>query len=91
MKNKEISKAVALAYGGEIQTPKVVASGKDKMALLLVQRAKEFNVPIFQNKELVDLLINLEIDEEIGEDSYLAVARILIWLNENELKTQLSK
>ncbi|RDU64715.1 EscU/YscU/HrcU family type III secretion system export apparatus switch protein [Helicobacter sp. MIT 14-3879] len=88
---KDIEKAVALAYGGEIQTPKIIASGRKKMAILLVQKAKELNVPIFQNQELVESLINLDINEEINEDSYLAVAKILIWLNNNETNAQLSK
>lgn len=88
---KEINKAVALEYNELTPVPKVVASGREKMAMLLVQKAKEFNIPTFQNKELVESLIKLDIDEEISEDSYMAVARVLVWLSECEGDTQLSK
>lgn len=84
------TKAVALAYNKHLNAPKVVASGKDRFATILIQKALEFDIPIFQNKELVDLLINIEVDDFINEESYLAVAKIFVWLNENEKKAQLS-
>lgn len=84
-------KAAALAYGNDIKILKVVASGKEKLALQIIQKAKDFNIPIFQNANLVNALINIDIDDEINEDSYLAVSKILIWLNESENKVQLSK
>lgn len=84
------SKAVALAYNQHLNAPKVVAQGKGKIAALIVQKALEFDIPIFQNKELADLLINIEVDDFISEESYLAVAKIFAWLNENEKKAQLS-
>ena len=84
------TKAVALAYNKHLSAPKVVASGKDRFAAILIQKALEFDIPIFQNKELVDLLINIEVDDFINEESYLAVAKIFVWLNENEKKAQLS-
>ena len=87
----DIKKAVALAYGENINVPKVVASGKEKIAFEIIKKAKEYNIPMFQNKELVDSLINLNIDDEINEESYLGVAKILIWLNDIENNAQLSK
>ncbi len=90
MKDEVATKAVALAYNKYLTAPKVVATGKERMAALIIQKAQEFGVPIFQNKELVDALINIELDAFIGEESYLAVAKILLWLNENEKSAQLS-
>lgn len=84
-----MDKAVALKYD-EGQIPQVVARAKNQLCSLLIQKAREFNIPIFQNKELVDMLINIEPISDISEDSYLAVAKILIWLNENEKNAQLS-
>ncbi|RAX54680.1 hypothetical protein CCY99_02650 [Helicobacter sp. 16-1353] len=84
-------KAVALLYGEQTPIPKITATGKDRFAFAIIQKAKEYNIPIFQNKELVDSLINLDVNDEIDVDSYLAVAKILIWLNDNENKMQLSK
>lgn len=84
------TKAVALAYNKHLSTPKVIASGKDRFAAILIQKALEFDIPIFQNQELVDLLIDINVDDFISQDCYLAVAKIFEWLNENEKKAQLS-
>lgn len=84
------TKAVALAYKEHLIAPKVVASGKDRFAMLLIQKAREFDIPIFQNKELADLLIDIKVDDFIDEGSYLAVAKVFAWLSENEKKAQLS-
>lgn len=84
------TKAVALAYNKHLSAPKVVASGKNKLATLLIQKAQEFDIPIFQNKELVDLLLNIEVDDFIDESCYLAVAKVFVWLSENEQRAQLS-
>lgn len=86
-----IKKAVALLYGEQTPVPKITAAGKEKFAFAIIQKAEEYNIPIFKNKELVDSLINLDIDDEINPDSYLAVAKILIWLNDTENKMQLSR
>lgn len=87
----DIKKAVALAYGDNDNVPKVIASGRDKIAFKIIQKAKEHNIPMFQNKELVDSLINIDIDSEINEESYLGVAKILVWLSNIENNSQLSK
>lgn len=85
-----IKKAIALAYGYNETAPKVVASGYDKSALLIMEKAKRLDIPIFQNKELVESLITLNLDDEIDEKDYLSVAKILIWLSNNENRSKLS-
>lgn len=85
-----IKKAVALAYGYNEDIPKIVASGYNKSALFIVEKAKKLNIPIFQNKELVESLIKLNLDDEIHEENYLSVAKILIWLSNNEDRSKLS-
>ncbi len=87
----DIKKAVALAYGDNTSTFKIAASGKDKIAFEIIQKAKEYNIPIFQNKEIVDSIISLNIDDILSTESYLCVAKILLWLNDIENNAQLSK
>ena len=59
-------KAVALAYEQNKQrAPKVIAKGEGFIAEKIIQKAKEYDIPLFQSKALVDSLINLELDEEI--------------------------
>lgn len=84
------TKAVALAYHKHLNAPKVIAKGKEKLARMLIQKALELEIPIFQNATLVNMLINLDVDDFINEESYLAVAKILLWLDENEKNAQLS-
>lgn len=81
------NKAAALKYDKKSgSAPKVVASGKGSIALNIIQKAKEFDVPIFANEALVNSLIDLEIDHEIPQELYQAVADIFIWLMKNEKK-----
>ncbi|WP_027633937.1 fused FliR family export protein/FlhB family type III secretion system protein [Clostridium hydrogeniformans] len=71
--------AIALKYeeGGE-SAPKVIAKGKDNIALRIKEKAKEHNVPILENKPLARLIYEkVDIDKEIPEDMYVAVAEVL--------------
>jgi len=72
----ESSLAVALKYDGE-NAPKVTAKGSQEIAEQIIQIAKKHNVPLTENKELVNLLATLELGEEIPEALYLAVAEII--------------
>ena len=81
------NKAVALKYDKEQDSaPKVIASGKGEIAHKIIEKAREFNVPIFCNQELVNSLINLEIDKEIPPQLYNAVVDVFLWLMRNESK-----
>lgn len=84
-------KAVALAYEQNKQrAPKVIAKGEGFLAEKIIQKAKEYDIPLFQSKVLVDSLINLELDEEIPPTLYKAVVEVFIWLYETEKKAQIS-
>ena len=86
-----VSKAVALAYEQSKQrAPKVLAKGEGFLAQRIIEEAKEFEIPLFQSKALVDSLIHLEIDEEIPPTLYKAVVEVFIWLYETEKKAQMS-
>jgi flagellar biosynthesis protein len=85
-------KAVALKYQEDGNSaPKVVAKGKGAIADKIMEKAKEFDVPIFQNKALADSLLNLNLDEQIPSNLYKAVAEVFVWLMKSEKKAQISK
>lgn len=71
--------AVALKYvEGEMESPKLVAKGVDLIALNIKEKAKENEIPIIENKPLARLIYDkVEIDEDIPNDMYQAVAEIL--------------
>lgn len=72
----ETSLAVALKYDGE-NAPKVTAKGTHELADKIIELAKEHNVPLTENKELVTLLSTLELGDEIPEMLYLAIAEVI--------------
>lgn len=71
--------AVALEYNEKKgKAPVVIAKGKDLVALRIKEEAKKHNVEIVENKPLAQTLFKTtEIDQEIPEDLYQAVAEIL--------------
>ncbi len=78
-------KAVALKYDhGADSAPKVVASGKGFIAQNIIEKAEQFDVPLFQNRELVDSLINLEVEAQIPPILYEAVVEVFAWLMKSE-------
>ncbi len=92
MKKSTNTKAVALKYKAyEEMAPKVVAKGRGELAKKIIQKAKEFDVPLFQNEELADMLLNIEVGEEVPPKMYEAVIEVFIWLYKLEEKAQLSK
>lgn len=79
--NKPTNKhAVALAYHSGDSAPRVVAKGKGIIADEIITRAKEHGVHVHESKELVSLLMKVDLDENIPPVLYIAVAELLAWL-----------
>ena len=72
--------AVALAYGSGDPAPKVVAKGQGLVAEQIMRRAKEAGVFVHESKELVQLLMQVDLDREIPPALYRAIAELLAWL-----------
>lgn len=75
-----LQSAVALAYQTGSTAPKVVAKGKGLVAQEIIARAKEHGVFVHESKELVSLLMQVELDQHIPPALYRAVAELLAWL-----------
>lgn len=74
-------KAVALKYDLEKNiAPKLVAKGKGHVAENILEAAKRGQVPVYQNKSLVNMLMALELDKEIPTELYTTVAEILAYV-----------
>lgn len=81
--------AVALQYDrAKTGAPKVVAKGSGLIAQRLIQMARENNVPVIEDKLLVEMLEQLNVNQEIPPELYQVVAEILvaIYRAENKLK-----
>ncbi|WOJ96628.1 flagellar biosynthesis protein FlhB [Congregibacter brevis] len=73
--------SVALSYADSGGAPKVVAKGRDLIALQIRSIANEHDVPLYEAPPLARALYgSTEIGDEIPNDLYLAVARVLAYL-----------
>lgn len=70
--------AVALRYEAGMNAPVVIAKGVDSLALRIREIAGEHEIPIVENPPLARALhARVEIDQEIPEEHYKAVAEVI--------------
>jgi flagellar biosynthesis protein FliR/FlhB len=71
--------ACALRYeDGKDSAPILLAKGADNLAIKIKEVAKENNVPIIENKVLARMIYaQVELDSEVPNDMYQAIAEIL--------------
>ena len=72
--------AVAIAYETGDLAPRVVARGRGAVAEQIIARAKEHGIFVHESRELVALLMQVDLDDHIPPALYLVVAEILAWL-----------
>jgi len=96
--NKNIvQKAVALKYDiDKDNAPKITAKGKGETASNIIKIAKENNIPIKKDEDLIELLSQIDIDKEIPDSMYKAVAEIFSFIydlsnNKNKLDERLKE
>jgi len=68
--------AVALRYDMR-DAPRVVAKGRGEIGQRIIDTAKEHGVPLQQNPALAEALSQVELDDQIPEALYRAVAEVL--------------
>jgi flagellar biosynthesis protein len=75
---EKIAKAVVLKYDREKDNaPKLVAKGRGAIAEKIIAVAGEHNVPLHEDKNLVEILEALDLATEIPPQLYQAVAEVL--------------
>jgi len=79
MKN-ELKKAIALTYKEGQYAPRVVAKGRGVTAEAIIACAREAGVYVHEAPELVSLLMQVDVDQHIPPELYLAVAELLAWI-----------
>jgi flagellar biosynthesis protein len=78
---EERKKAVALRYNPEKDNaPVVLAKGYGELAERIIKIAKERNIPVVEDKDLISALIRVEVFEEIPPELYRAVAKVLVFI-----------
>lgn len=72
-----MKKAAALRYNTEKErAPRVVAKGEGKVAENIIKIAEENELPIKKDEDLMELLSKVELDKEVPEALYKAVAEV---------------
>ncbi|MGG7178076.1 EscU/YscU/HrcU family type III secretion system export apparatus switch protein [Clostridium paraputrificum] len=79
---KQRRKAAALKYEQNFDAPVVTAAGMGHIADKIIERADENDVPIVYNKELTDLLCNVDVGDSIPSELYEAVAHVIAYVTD---------
>lgn len=76
---RKSSLAVALHYE-KPGAPRVVAKGRGEVGQRIIETAKAHGVPIEENPGLAEALSQVELEDEIPESLYRAVAEVLAFI-----------
>ena len=75
-----LKNAVALTYTETDVAPRVVAKGRGVIAEQIIARAREHGVYVHESPELVSLLMQIDLDQRIPPQLYVAVSELLAWI-----------
>lgn len=71
--------AIALTYDGR-NAPFVSAAGSEAVAAEILRIARDHEIPIYENPDLVNILSRLDIGDEIPETLYRTIAEIIAFV-----------
>ena len=83
-KNNKQLQAVAIIYDPGEVAPKIIATGKGKVAEKIIETAKENDVALHKDSKLANTLSKLDIGEYIPPELYEVVAEILVFVDDCE-------
>ena len=76
-----MKKAAALRYDtSREKAPRVVAKGEGEVANNIIKIAELHNLPIKKDADLIELLSKVEIDKEVPEALYKAMAEVFSFI-----------
>jgi len=76
-----VKRAVALRYDAQSDAaPRVVAKGDRLLAERIIELAKEHDIHIHEDPDLVALLAKIDVDTFIPEELYRVVAEVLAFV-----------
>ena len=83
--NKSLKKAVALRYSPENQkAPVLIAKGQGHVAQAILDKARQYGIPVQEDASLVEILSSLDLDQEIPPELYQLVAEVLSFVYRSE-------
>lgn len=82
MPDKRNQKAVAIKYNPNEPAPKVIAKGHGYVAEKILENASKSDIPVYQDKKLVEELDKVELGVHIPPELYEVVAQVLIFISD---------
>jgi flagellar biosynthesis protein len=74
-------RAVILRYDPKRdRTPKIAGTGQGLVAERILELARQFHIPVRQDKNLIQILARLEVHQEIPPEIYKAIAEIFAFV-----------
>jgi flagellar biosynthesis protein len=83
MTKKQISKktAIAVHYDKQQDTaPKIVAKGKGSIAEKIIELARKNDIPMYEDRDLIEVLSKLDLGQEIPAEMYKLIAEVLVFV-----------
>lgn len=91
-KKEKVKTAVALSYDADETAPKIIASGRGKLAERIIDVAKESDVPVHKDERLANTLSKLEVGDYIPQELYEVVAEVLLFVDKlDHIKEKVTK
>jgi flagellar biosynthesis protein len=73
--------AIAVHYDKESDTaPKIVAKGKGSIADKIIDLARKNEIPLYEDKDLIEVLSKLDLGQEIPAEMYKLIAEVLVYV-----------
>src|SRR5665811_756879 len=73
--------ALAIHYDKDKdRAPKIVAKGKGTIAEKILDLARENNIPIHEDPDLIEVLSKLDLGQEIPAELYKLIAEVLVYV-----------
>ena len=82
MKREKTKRVAALSYTEDMTAPKIIASGKGKIAENILKEAEKNDIPVYEDPKLATILTELEIGSQIPEELYELVAKIMVFVGD---------
>ncbi len=74
-------RAVALNYDSDQSSaPTVAAKGQGEVAERIIALAKDHDIPLYEDPDLIEVLSSIDLGREIPEELYKAVAEVLAFI-----------
>ena len=75
-----LRECAALAYCEGDGAPRMVAKGRGVVADSIIEKARASGVYVHESRELLTLLMQIDLDSHIPPQLYVVVAELLAWL-----------